>query len=494
MSSNAPEQQAVVVAKAASHAEVATVLADGQSAQANAQTGAKIRPASPPSAAKARKGKAKVGDKREEPTDVQRAQIAMRAAIKIQQIHRGKRGREASHAIKAVKQAEVDEVKEQGLLIKGQRVQPWSEESAKMAMMELNGKIGTNGNVLWPKGTVEKLLIERTSYSDDLKAIKQKEQQRLKAAAHAKTVADQTINEVMKTLSAESLLGSKETTYDPTWRVQDWLGSLNLTEVVSTSLLEHLRKKSADPRFERGFIQRLGKANQEEAVTIVKGILDDSEFVANIAATISKGSHVIAKEMSQASKKRTEVGNKKPSTAGKFFDEGPKVSKQGSFTLTFGDRGDFFGGLEKLVGKPDPISLRAGIFKEHTAKQDAKVEFTVGNYGTSTTSEYEYWFVVEPTPATLGKLGLREWPRDKKLYDDPDSRKLCRVPKHPRTFVNIIETINEKLRAIHQSITGDMFVGARLYTGPSASAARARTPRNLGRKRQLLIVLLTLLT
>jgi hypothetical protein len=156
MSSNAPEQQAVVVAKAASHAEVATVLADGQSAQANAQTGAKIRPASPPSAAKARKGKAKVGDKREEPTDVQRAQIAMRAAIKIQQIHRGKRGREASHAIKAVKQAEVDEVKEQGLLIKGQRVQPWSEESANMAMMELNGKIGTNGNVLWPKGTVEK--------------------------------------------------------------------------------------------------------------------------------------------------------------------------------------------------------------------------------------------------------------------------------------------------------------------------------------------------
>ena len=35
--------------------------------------------------------------------------------------------------------------------------------------------------------------------------------------------------------------------------------------------------------------------------------------------------------------------------------------------------------------------------QEHGAAADSNVEFEVGNYGTRTTSQLEWWFVVEPT-------------------------------------------------------------------------------------------------
>ena len=56
-----------------------------------------------------------------------------------------------------------------GVKMGNKRVQAWSEESAQLALVELNGKVGKNGIIMWPKGTVEKLLIERTKYADMIK-------------------------------------------------------------------------------------------------------------------------------------------------------------------------------------------------------------------------------------------------------------------------------------------------------------------------------------
>ena len=133
-------------------------------------------------------------------------------------------------------------------------------------------------------------------------------------------------------------------------------------------------------------------------------------MLASIADMIANAAKSVAKDMA---KKRAAAKENKPSSAGKFFDDAsPPTKGNEPFTLTFGDRGDFFAGLEKLVGKPDPISLRAGMAKEHTTRKDAHLEFTVGNYGKTTTSEYEYWFVLDPSPEVLARLGLREWPKD----------------------------------------------------------------------------------
>ena len=65
--------------------------------------------------------------------------------------------------------------------------------------------------------------------------------------------------------------------------------------------------------------------------------------------------------------------------------------------------------------------------QEHGAAADSNVEFEVGNYGTRTTSQLEWWFVVEPTAARLRELGRSEWPADVKLRT-PENMHRCRKP------------------------------------------------------------------
>ena len=58
---------------------------------------------------------------------------------------------------------ELEAMQQKTVSVGGKRVQPWSAESAELALRELNGKVSKNGTVLWPKGTVEKLLMERSA-------------------------------------------------------------------------------------------------------------------------------------------------------------------------------------------------------------------------------------------------------------------------------------------------------------------------------------------
>jgi hypothetical protein len=62
--------------------------------------------------------------------------------------------------------ASIANLQQHAVALGGKRVQPWSAESAELALQELNGKHGANGMILWPKGTVERLLVERTKYAD----------------------------------------------------------------------------------------------------------------------------------------------------------------------------------------------------------------------------------------------------------------------------------------------------------------------------------------
>ena len=418
-------------------------------------------------AAAAEKSKAAAAEKAKSEATKARMAAAFSAAQRIQRIFRGKRCRKIAHEKKLVDEEKILKVKEEGMLVGGKRVKPWSEESARMAMMELNGKLGENGNVLWPKGTVEKLLIERTTYADAIKQIKRMEKVKEKASAKAMDVANQTIVDVMKDLNRAKLLnkGAAAESFDPTWTVQEWLASLDLTEVVATCMLEHLRSKSDDPKFERGFIQKVGQMPEAEGTMVLGGLLESSTLIASIAEMVSKAAKAVSKEMA---KKAAQQKENKPASAGKFFDDAAPPAQAGAkpFTLTFGDRSDFFGGLEKLVGKPDPISMRAGMAKEHTTRKDARAEFTVGNYGTTTTAECEYWFVLDPSAEVLARLGIREWPKDTKLHADAKSRSLCRQAKHPRTFEPIRKDLNLRLKMIGLDFSPDMFIGARLYTGP----------------------------
>ena len=71
-----------------------------------------------------------------------------------------------------------------------------------------------------------------------------------------------------------------------------------------------------------------------------------------------------------------------------------KFMQDGAGLLAYGDLNTFFGGLEAIVGAPLP-RVREAMAAEHIQQPDSHLEFTVENYGTTTTSATEWAFVAE---------------------------------------------------------------------------------------------------
>ena len=308
------------------------------------------------------------------------------------------------------------------------------------------------------------------------------------------------------------------------WRLESWLSSLDLGAIVARAFLPALRAQSADLRLEKQFAARLGvRADPAE----VAAMLRETAVLEQISAAISQGAHALHADGER--RKGSNMGQlgtcswlkltPPPPSLGKFVEEreaGPPgvgeigrvergeysgqhvvvikedgtrwqcelIKEDGSkgelvwlemevlvavspklFTLTFGEPKDFVGGLVKLVG--EPIGHRMlGMKQEHGAAADSHVEFEVGNYGTRTTSQLEWWFVVEPTAARLDALGRSAWPSDVKLREDPTMRHRCRAPLPLGSFGAQRAALNERLRELHTEVTDEEFIGARLYTGP----------------------------
>ena len=84
--------------------------------------------------------------------------------------------------------------------------------------------------------------------------------------------------------------------------------------------------------------------------------------------------------------------------------------------MSYGGLNTFFGGLESLIGAPNP-SITEAMRREHCEAPDSRLIFTTGNYKLSTTSEVEWLFVVRRGERTQS-WGIRtprpaavRWPR-----------------------------------------------------------------------------------
>ena len=77
--------------------------------------------------------------------------------------------------------------------------------------------------------------------------------------------------------------------------------------------------------------------------------------------------------------------------------------------LEYGSLSVFFGGLEGLVGSPNP-KVMASMTEEHSARGDSTRDFTTSNYDLRTTSAVEWAFVA--TPDALPDGG---WPVEEKI-------------------------------------------------------------------------------
>ena len=53
---------------------------------------------------------------------------------------------------------------------------------------------------------------------------------------------------------------------------------------------------------------------------------------------------------------------------------------------------------------------------EHCGGPDARLDFTTGNYGITTTSFIEYLYVVDPTPVGLALAKIDQWPAESSTH------------------------------------------------------------------------------
>ena len=313
------------------------------------------------------------------------------------------------------------------------------------------------------------------------------------------------------------------------WRLESWLSSLDLGAIVARAFLPTLRAQSADLRLEKQFAERLGvRGGDAEVAAMLRETAVLEQISAAISqgarALQSHGERRRRSSKMQLGSHSWVQLTPPPPSHGKFVEEreaGPPgvgeigrvergeytgrhvivlkedgtrwqcelIKEDGGkgrliwlevdalgvsplkavspklFTLTFGEPKDFVGGLVKLVG--EPIGHRMlGMKQEHGAAADSQVEFEVGNYGTRTTPQLEWWFVVDPSAARLEALGLSAWPTDVKLRKDPAMRHRCRAPLPLGSFDAQRAELNARLRELHTELTDEEFIGARLYTGP----------------------------
>jgi hypothetical protein len=252
------------------------------------------------------------------------------------------------------------------------------------------------------------------------------------------------------------------------WSTHAWLDNLHTNDMVADTLLAPLRaaappaqspskSKAADPGLdpdlELAFIRCLGKAGSREQVHSLV-----AKLLPRLTDALWKGLQELAGAKAATS---TELHSK-------FVDE------EGTFALAYGGLSKFYQGLEGVVGPPQP-NLMEAMGREHCEQPDSREPFEVTNYGTTTTSELEWWFVADGTDACLPRLGISEWPMEQKLVKTKALRGQCRIAKPPVAFEGQRREINEKLDALDQRpMLVEEFIASRLYTGPLFTKCAAR--------------------
>ena len=190
-------------------------------------------------------------------------------------------------------------------------------------------------------------------------------------------------------------------------------------------------------------------------------------------------------------------------SAGAATNEEIQGKFAGSIEMSYSGLDTFFGGLESVVGSPNP-NLRQTMEDEHTKRADAGQEFTTryaaplagplcccydppaplplkvvarsaphtlspphSNYDVKTTSRIEWSFVVVDN-ATPEQLGLPRWPAES--VDKLQDRDKCRCKPLLRRLVGIANQAggrNEQLRKANQPpLEDEELIAANLYTGP----------------------------
>ena len=232
----------------------------------------------------------------------------------------------------------------------------------------------------------------------------------------------------------------------PDWTMSGWLSSLKLHVPLAQKLGAHVGAKGAGPgsvgssKVQLAFVRKLGQAGSRQAVL---RLLSSSGALQAMVDEVWRG----AQDLSSARAATAAQLNDK------FMQEG------GVFNLGYGDLSTFFSGLQGLVGTPD-VNLTPAMMREHCASADSLEEFSTTNYGITTTSRAEWYFVQNPQGGP-GQADLEAWPKE------DGHEEYCRQAKPLEEFAGEVERVNKLLEELREpSLMPEEVGGLRLYTGP----------------------------
>ena len=231
------------------------------------------------------------------------------------------------------------------------------------------------------------------------------------------------------------------------WSVVSWLEGTGVHRVVAAALLQAMKernKTAAAPADELSFLRELG--GRDNGRDDLARILSTGPLLEGILDLVWSGVQELKK-------------------AGAATTDEIQSKFAGAIELSYGGLDAFYGGLERVVGAPNP-KIREAMEAEHLDRKDSTQEFTTGNYGVVTTSAAEYRFVAdEDEQKSLKKLERGTWAVEavEKLPD----RSRCRKYRPPTDFCADFYKRNEQLAEVKQpELVWDEFIGGRLYTGP----------------------------
>lgn len=231
------------------------------------------------------------------------------------------------------------------------------------------------------------------------------------------------------------------------WTAAAWISSMeNLNEAVAAELFKPLGANATGEQ-QLAYIRTIGRSDgrrgQSHGRDALLQLLRDSKVLEVLADELWEGATELA---SAAATTATELRNK-------------FVQDDEAFTISYGGVDTFFGGLERLIGPPSPQLLET-MTHEHTRSADSQVIFKTSNYGVSTTSEIEWYFVNDPEDG-LSTLGIKSWPAE--MVEQCQMRKPMRLS----SFEAKRSQIDTALEAIDQfPMRKEELIGARCYTGP----------------------------
>ena len=263
------------------------------------------------------------------------------------------------------------------------------------------------------------------------------------------------------------------------WRAKNWLESLDIVDIIADALLEPLKAEARETTvLEEEYIKALGMHLTAHPIV---NLIEQS--VQRLGTAIHKAAKRHARKGFAADNMC--LGNQ---TTSKFFEA--QSGTESGAGLQYGDVSHFSMGLDGFLGPPNPL-LRDSMAAEHCDSSDSGTPFKVKNYGTVTTPQLEYYFVVDPSEERLHSLGYETWPTEPVLAEaasvDPEEvRRKQRKALPMKEFESKLAKVNGKLRDKSvEPLQDEEFHGSRLCAPsppipPHAAAARGHAhARNL---------------